>query len=296
MAQRITWDKYETALLIEAFWTIQENKKDKTIILEKLSKDLRQKAVNQGIEIDEIYRNYNGMCYMYSSMVTTFFPEKGKIHTSGIFMEIARLYLDEPEEFALLLKEAKEQAKEKRGKAGQMTNTKEQFIAWLHDYNEKKCGELIFLDLFEKVSNYAAKYSISKAEFWSITDYKFFNAIRVKLSGNRIFKFSHPKLFSFFEKWGKLYTLFLKEKYPIAEKKQVEQHITTHIEIPVEEQGNDEDVEKTVVMAQPTTNNTDDGQTFSKWLLDEGYPTIIKCCRSKPSKPNSTRFECLVIL
>ncbi|MEG1663148.1 MAG: hypothetical protein RR338_04095, partial [Clostridia bacterium] len=63
----------------------------------------------------------------------------------------------------------------------------------------------------------AMKHSISKKSFWDITDAREFNSIRVKLSQNRIFKLSHPRTFAFFEKTGKYYSVFLKERGLVAQ-------------------------------------------------------------------------------
>ena len=54
------WDKYEVALLIEAFLAI-ENGADKIAILQELSLQLRKMAKIDGFDIDDKFRNLNGM-------------------------------------------------------------------------------------------------------------------------------------------------------------------------------------------------------------------------------------------
>lgn len=61
MARPSRWDEYETALLVEAYIKVTENGGMKTRVLQELSNNLRQMAVNKGIEIDDVYRNLNGM-------------------------------------------------------------------------------------------------------------------------------------------------------------------------------------------------------------------------------------------
>ena len=60
-SSRVCWDEYETALSIEAFWKIEENKSSKNEVLIRLSNDLRKRAVNNGMKIDDTFRNLNGI-------------------------------------------------------------------------------------------------------------------------------------------------------------------------------------------------------------------------------------------
>lgn len=214
--QEKKWDIYEVVLLIDAYLKI-ENGEDRSTTLQVLSEELRQLAVNCGYEIDEKFRNLNGVQWQMGFIKLAF--KKAEFETRKppkVFIEGVELYNNNPEIFYTRLKEARMMLK---GRKQEMVaeSTKTQFVEWLCKYEGKKCTESIFLDLFERVSDYAMKHNISKNNFWDITNFRKFNEIRVKLSGNKIFKFTHPKLFSFIEKWGKMYTLFLKDKYSLDE-------------------------------------------------------------------------------
>lgn len=104
--KKINWDKYETALLIEAFWKIENKEGNRTEILTELSKTLRQKAINQGQQIDDKYRNYNGMTLQIAHLTSSFFPDRSVMEKTAIFEEIADLYKTNREEFNKLLAEA----------------------------------------------------------------------------------------------------------------------------------------------------------------------------------------------
>lgn len=104
--KRVGWDKYETALLIEAFWKIESKCGDRTKILTQLSNELRQKAINQGQEIDDKFRNYNGMAIQLANISASFFPERASMHKTAIFEEIADLYKNNKTEFNHLLDKA----------------------------------------------------------------------------------------------------------------------------------------------------------------------------------------------
>lgn len=63
MKRQPHWDQFEVALLVDAYIRITEKGENKKIVLEKLSKQLRDKACNEGLEIDDTFRNLNGMMW-----------------------------------------------------------------------------------------------------------------------------------------------------------------------------------------------------------------------------------------
>ena len=63
MSVQKSWDKYEVALLIEAYFEIKKDYKRKKEILTDLSNSLRQRAINMGYTIDDEFRNLNGMLW-----------------------------------------------------------------------------------------------------------------------------------------------------------------------------------------------------------------------------------------
>lgn len=103
---RVPWDKYETALLIEAFWKIENDKQSRSVVLQELSDSLRKKAVNQGIAIDDTFRNLNGMQIQLSCIAVTFYPNRPAMHKNAIMEEMADLYKKDRAAFNLILAEA----------------------------------------------------------------------------------------------------------------------------------------------------------------------------------------------
>lgn len=73
-----------------------------------MSNNLRQMAVNKGIEIDDVYRNLNGMLWQYTFIEKAFkksgfrqrFPAK-------VFRYVVKLYLYNRKKFDEILKEAR---------------------------------------------------------------------------------------------------------------------------------------------------------------------------------------------
>lgn len=104
--RRIVWDKYETVLLIEAFWKIEGDKTLRSGVIEQLSRDLRAKAQNQGIEIDDTFRNINGISIQMANLASSFYPDRASMHKTAIFDEMAKLYLQNRQEYEAILREA----------------------------------------------------------------------------------------------------------------------------------------------------------------------------------------------
>ena len=103
--KRISWDKYETALLFKAYESITCGEDYKSEAA-KLSKTLRQYAINRGIEINETYRNVNGM-NMHLAQVQYLFTKgsKGLSSCSKAIKEMHELYQSDYNAYLSLLKE-----------------------------------------------------------------------------------------------------------------------------------------------------------------------------------------------
>lgn len=104
--KRITWDKYEASLLIEAFWKIENKISSRVDVVPALSIALRKKAKNQGIDIDDAFRNENGISMQLSNIAKAFFPDRPAMHRTAIFDEIAEIYKTDKKHFNKLLEEA----------------------------------------------------------------------------------------------------------------------------------------------------------------------------------------------
>lgn len=107
MAIRIPWDKYEVAILIDASIKVINNEKERKIAIKEVSQKLRQKAINIGIIIDDIYRNENGISMQMNIIISLIQNKTSGLHNaSKLFTEVVNLYHSDIIEFQELLKEA----------------------------------------------------------------------------------------------------------------------------------------------------------------------------------------------
>lgn len=125
MALRIPWDKYETALLIEACCLVNNGVIRRKDAISQLSKQLRQMAIDNGIIIDEIYRNENGISFQLANVqrLITRQPD-AKTHNTKIFIEMVEMYYNDRTQFEQILNTAK-------GEVPQLKNNQDQFLKWL---------------------------------------------------------------------------------------------------------------------------------------------------------------------
>lgn len=123
MARQLPWDRYEVALLLDAYLRIQEEPQKEKEILADLSKNLRKRAIHLGYTIDAGFRNENGMSLQYQRMkilmTNSAHGFDGPI--SRCFHEVVGIYKKDRDWYQMILnkarKEAGLEAQEKKKKA-----------------------------------------------------------------------------------------------------------------------------------------------------------------------------------
>lgn len=110
MAER-TWDKYEAALLIDTYNSVDSGAFKRDIAVAILSNSLRKRAENLGLIIDSKYRNNNGVSMMLSTLVYLFSNGTKKTFKlpNAVFQQVYKIYKSNREEYSLMLYEAKKQ-------------------------------------------------------------------------------------------------------------------------------------------------------------------------------------------
>lgn len=209
MATRIKWDKYEVALLIDTFWHIENDSAHKREYIQKLSTDLRQKAMNTGFEIDDIFRNFNGISMQLAPIAHAFFPERPTLTTSALFEEMVSLYKNDRESFLSILDKAKSLVK---GEASMNRNNKQAFLDWLAAKKYKKYAPNAIAGAMEDASEYCLNKRISKTIIWEIDNPNEFMFVANKLTSMKLFRILHKSTASVFNAIAPLYKDFLKER------------------------------------------------------------------------------------
>lgn len=61
MAQRVPWDMSEAVIMLNALIAAREGRISRKDAIESVSSELRARAKRNGIEVDDIFRNVNGI-------------------------------------------------------------------------------------------------------------------------------------------------------------------------------------------------------------------------------------------
>lgn len=123
MASQLPWNRYEVALLLDAYLQIQEEPQKEKEILADLSKILRERALHLGHTIDAAFRNENGMSIQYQRM--KFLMKDGAVGFEGpiprSFHEVVNIYKKDRNWYQMILNKARKDAglevEEKKKKA-----------------------------------------------------------------------------------------------------------------------------------------------------------------------------------
>ena len=93
MALRIPWDIEEAVLMLDMLLKSLDGKLTRKEAIHQVSEKLRRRAVNRGIEIDDIFRNENGITFQMSALEVAYTGIKTKLkQPTKLFMETVNLY------------------------------------------------------------------------------------------------------------------------------------------------------------------------------------------------------------
>ena len=220
MAERIVWDKYEAAILLEAVLKIDANVESKNDAIERVSKQLRSMAKNRGLSIDDVYRNTNGISMQMTAMKATAFELESKMRShSKVFCEVVALYHTNKPEYDAILNQAyiwidnnKEEQHMTREDIHTIRSNRDAFSSWLQANQIKKPAPNLIMMAIDEVSEYAMKHNVSKVSVWDISDEDKFNAFRIKMQAMRLFRLSNKNAATIFDSCWKHYIAFLKDR------------------------------------------------------------------------------------
>ena len=125
MKRQKPWTRQEAVLLLDGYLRILNGSSTRQKIITEVSSKLRTMAVLQGEEIDDVYRNENGISFQLASMESAYLGHTVRKPASALFVEIVHLYRTDPEAYSKLLSEARAMTYEKQ------IPSKEAFFAWL---------------------------------------------------------------------------------------------------------------------------------------------------------------------
>ena len=179
------WDIYETVILLEGYLETLQGIQSKSQIIKRISADLRRMAVNRGVEIDDVYRNENGVSYQIQSMDSAFKGQKVYVPATKLFTDAVALYRTDNEGYQKILGEAKGMITVKK-------NSREAFLAWAKSaFSAQRCKWLE--ENILKMERFAVAAKMISGSIFDVTDTAELEAIYRASCKNKLFQIRHRK-------------------------------------------------------------------------------------------------------
>lgn len=184
MALRIPWDEYESALLLSELLRVLNGETTRKGAVKFVSQTLRQRAVARGIEIDDIFRNENGIQLQMKAMEFIFTNgTSGLEKPSMLFRQTVDLYRTNREKFQRILQGEEPMAKKKR-------TLEEAFLTWLSTRVSSRELSDFYLR-FSELGAFLRDNGEIKETFFEITDPKVLSKIKMELDRDNVFLREH---------------------------------------------------------------------------------------------------------
>lgn len=191
MARQIPFTEHEeVALLLNAYLKTLSGAKGRMESVRECSTRLCQMVLNAGMEIDDIYRNVNGISFQMASMESAYQGHTIMKPATRLFTEMVFLYRNDAAHYKQLLKEAK-------GMASTKLNNEAVFMAWLaQNVSGAQLSELYLA--FQEIEQQAKKVKTVRTSLYESFDPSSVKKIRTSIESSKIFKFTHKR------QWGRI--------------------------------------------------------------------------------------------
>ena len=227
MAIRILWDKEEAAILLEALVKTLDGKISRDDAISSVSWELRERAKKNGIKIDEIFRNKNGITLQMSTMEYIYTEgksglDKGKMPT---FRKVVNLYKNDRSAYEKLLKGA-------RQKMQKSNSVQDEFFAWLATkVSVTKLSD--FYMLYVDIESFCCSRKIIHQKLFETVDLSQVRAVLNTVNANKVFRSIYKKSAQKMYVAIKYYYDFVKmhpelndvNKQPVIEMKQAQDNL-----------------------------------------------------------------------
>ena len=205
MAQRIHWDIYEAVIMLNALISVYDGSISRKEAIESVSSELRERARANNIEVDEIFRNTNGIRHRMAVMEHIFTDGRCGIIKSSepkIFREAVDMYRYDKTAYEMTLREAKGVSKCK--------STKDSFLEWLSArVSAAQLSELYLMYL--DIEKFCLRRKIIKDKLFDLSRIKDIINVVNTVESNKVFRYTYKGARSKMRTAMQLYLRFAKE-------------------------------------------------------------------------------------
>ena len=158
------WTEQEAAVLLDAYLKVQEYPEKRKEIVQQVSDQLRQMALNQGMEISDTFRNYAGINFRMYSMETAWTGREsiGHAQSTKMYDYIVNLYRNERPSFDKLLEEAR-QAIDKTIACNNIIIQKEDYRAFLDSQQVSFYNQVYYTACMKNLAGHYHEYVFGRS-------------------------------------------------------------------------------------------------------------------------------------
>ena len=205
MAQRVPWDMSEAVIMLNALIAAREGRMSRKDAIVAVSSELRSRAKRNGIKVDDIFRNVNGITLQMSTMEYILTDgEKGMKKSSmpKLFQEAVAMYRSERATYEKTLREARN--------VPDTQPIQDQYFAWLE--TQVSSAQLLELNMiYIDIEDFCLKRSVIKKKLFSLTNLADIRKVMNTVDFNKVFRFTYKKKLSKMSSAMRFYYRFVKE-------------------------------------------------------------------------------------
>ena len=205
MAQRVPWDMSEAVIMLNALIAAREGRMSRKDAIVAVSSELRSRAKRNGIKVDDIFRNVNGITLQMSTMEYILTDgEKGMKKSSmpKLFQDAVAMYQNDRATYEKMLREARNVPDTK--------SIQDQYFAWLEtQVSPAQLSELYMI--YTDIEDFCLKRSVIKKKLFSLTNLADIRKVMNTVDSNKVFRFTYKKKLSKMSSAMRFYYRFVKE-------------------------------------------------------------------------------------
>ena len=272
MALRIPWDIEEAVLMLDMLLKSLDGKLTRKEAIRQVSEKLRRRAVNRGIEFDDIFRNENGITFQMSALEVAYTGRKTKLkQPTKLFVETVNLYRNNRELYEEILKEAENVV--------EPTSVQDEFCSYLSMQMPTFQLSDAYLMLSD-IESFCLERKILQNKLFETTDLETIKRVVQTVDSNRVFRFTYKQNLKKMSTVIHAYYTFLKSYKPDEEK---EAKLIIQEAIPslpdADSMKQKDDAVSPQDISVPATEKTkltdlEERQKFNDWMLSSGMSKV----------------------
>lgn len=151
-----------------------------------VSRSLRRMAIKEGKNIDDTYRNENGVAFQLASMESAYYGSTTIKPATKLFAQVVDLYHNDRHEFEKILTGVLDMVESKD------VNFKESFMKWLAT-QVTPAQFSVLGDTYPEIERFCLRARAINTPLFSSVDYERAKKIKSTIEANKVFRFSHKK-------------------------------------------------------------------------------------------------------